>query len=119
MDVYEQSRLGTTSSPGGMVARFRSSEPGVFAIWCRDAFPGETEVVCMLYSLVLGNDGRVEADGDRERNAARVRTVNETLKKALGRSGTIVPMKPSNHVDPPDFSNLCRSCRRQKEPVLE
>lgn len=46
--------------------------------------PGNTEVVALLYSLILGSDGRPQSDGDNERNAARARTISETLKKALG-----------------------------------
>ncbi|MFO1459486.1 MAG: PEGA domain-containing protein [Verrucomicrobiota bacterium] len=91
MDVYEQ------SSPRDYLITWRNGRPlpilgtGVYLRFGAVTLsPGETEVVCMLYSLVLGNDGRVEADGDRERNAARVRTVNETLKKALG--GDLEPL---------------------------
>ena len=45
--------------------------------------PGHTEVFAMLYSLVAGDDGRPTSDPSDERNSARLRTIGESLKKAL------------------------------------
>ncbi|MFO1458219.1 MAG: PEGA domain-containing protein [Verrucomicrobiota bacterium] len=45
--------------------------------------PGHTEVFAMLYSLVAGDDGRPTPDPSDERNSARLRTIGESLKKAL------------------------------------